>query len=250
MDAPHTTMMDERIDMAHWFPMVEPLDVPTPETYKVELQQDGDGMPTFDMDRAVEIVTEFGGEAFIRSGYKSAALNSSESVIRSSEPERINTQVSELLSQHVMMQLPTGGNVWFRELLDVNFCAYARENLAPEIRVFIRDNEVVCYHPRLEGFEKYPQHKETAIDFIESAWEREYAEYETEYDKRESVKTYAERVADAVDGWWSVDFVMDKNGKCWLIDMALDGVYDAEERNGEGLRHISEHPGDCEHQIV
>lgn len=250
MDAPHTTMMDERIDMAHWFPMVEPLDVPTPETYKVELQHDGDGMPTFDMERAVEIVTEFGGEAFIRSGYKSAAINLDESIIRTPDPEQIKLQVSELLTQHVMMQLPTGGNVWFRELLDVNFCAYARENIAPEIRVFIRDNDVVCYHPRLEGFEKHPQHKETAIDYINNAWEREYAEYEPEHVKKESVKTYAERVADAVDGWWSVDFLMDTHGDVWLIDMALDGTYDGAERDRDGIQSISEHPGDCEHQIV
>lgn len=249
MDAPQASFTDDRIDMAYWYPKVAELDVPTPETYSVELFENGEGRPDWDTERAAHIVEKLGGEAFIRSGYKSAQMAMSGSHIPNTNHEAIDETIAELLSQHVMMSLPTGGNVWLRTNLDVNFCAYTRENLVPEVRVFIRDGDVVCHHPRLEGFDDHPEHKETAIDYIESAWEREYAEYEPEEHRKESLKTYAERVADEMDGWWSVDFIMDRDGDWWLTDMALDALYDASDRGKDEMRSISEHPGDCEHQI-
>lgn len=252
MDAPRVSFTDDRIDLAHWYPIVSELDVPTPETHKIELYKGENGAPDFDMDQAVEAVEKLGGEAFIRSGYKSAAMNHHGSLINSTHEDEVEHTVNELLSQHLMMGLPTGGNVWFRELLDIDFCAYSRSNLVPEVRVFIRDGEIVCYHPRLEGFDDHPEHKEKAVGYIESAWEREYAEHHPDRVKKESVKTYAERVAETIDGWWSVDFVMDRSGDFWLTDMALDGVYDASERGGkkEGLHTVSEHPEDCENELV
>lgn len=235
--APIAEFHDERIDMAHWFPTLRDLDVPTPESQPLPLEwpEDDGGPPTWDNDLAAEIVENMGGEAFVRSGYKSAQLHHSGSHIQSPDPKDVHDTIAELLSQHVMMQMPLGESLWFREWLDLNFCAYARENLVPEVRVFIQNGEVVCHHPRLEGFGGHEDHRETAEEYIESGWSSEHRD--------ETVGDYAERVAAAFDGCWSVDFVMDRSGDWWCTDMALDALY---QRDGEWM-NISEHPGDCPH---
>jgi hypothetical protein len=245
---PKAEFHDERIDMAYWYPKVRDLDVPTPESQPLPLDKNVDGAPEYDTELACEIVENLGGEAFARSGYKSAAHSLNEgSHVQDYTTETVEKTLSELLFQHAMMQMPLGKSLWLREWLDLDFCAYARDNLVPEMRAFIRNGKVVCYHPRLEGFKNHESHRETAEQFIESGWcppERE--EYETE-PKPTGVKEYAQRVADAFDGCWSVDFVMDRNGDWYCTDMALDALYDLSERGKDGWSNISEHPGDCEH---
>lgn len=238
-EVPVASFHDDRLDMAHWFPMIRDLDVPTPETQPLPLDRSGEGPPEWDTGLTSEIVENLGGEAFVRSGYKSAQIDQSGSHIFSAASEEIDRTLMELLSQHAMMGMRLGESLWLREYLDVDFCAYGREPLVPEVRAFIRDGEVVCHHPRLEGFEDHPDHRETAEEFIESGWDSEHRD--------ETVQDYAERVADAVDGWWSVDFIMDRSGHWYCTDMALDALYWRDEE--EFWTGISEHPGDCEHAI-
>lgn len=237
---PKATFHDDRLDMAHWFPMLEPLDIPVPETVPVELERQEDGPPEWDTAATAEKLKRFDGEAFVRSGFKSAQMHQSGSHIRGYDD--IDPTITELLSQHVMMGMRIGEKLWLREWLDLDFCAYSRDPLVPEVRVFIRDGEVVCHHPRLEGFESAPgghEHREVAEDYFESGWCGEHRD--------ETVEDYAERVADALDGWWSVDFVMDRDGNWYCTDMALDAVYWRED--GEMWSGISEHPGDCDHDV-
>lgn len=249
IDVPVESFHDPRIDMAYWLPKVRELDVPVPNSLPLPLRRREGKMPEWDDDRAVKIVEALGGEAFARSGYKSAQHQLEEgSHIRSADPEEVGMTLLELGSQHVMMAMPMGKSFWLREWLDLNFCHYCRDNLVPEVRAFVRDGEVVCHHPRLEGFDGHDHHRETAEEFIENAWP---AEIDHGYRDHEGLEVYAQRVADAFDGdgWWSVDFVMDTNGDWWLTDMALDGLYDLEIRGQEGYRGISEHPGDCPNDV-
>lgn len=246
---PKASFHDERLDMAHWYPKIQPLDIPTPESVMVELDRSSDGPPEYDTAEVAEKLKRFDGEAFVRTGYKSAQMHSSGSHIH--DYDDIDATLMELLSQQVMMGMSLGKGLWLREWLDVDFCAYSRDPLVPEVRVFIRDNEVVCHHPRLEGFsgEHGEHHREVAEQYIESGWEPiEPAEYEERDEAPDGVKDYAERVAEAVDGWWSVDFIMDRNGDWYCTDMALDAVYWREDQ--EAWSGISEHPGDCEHDIT
>lgn len=237
---PKASFHDDRLDMAHWFPKLEPLDIPTPESVMVELDRSGDGPPEYDTAEVAEKLKRFDGEAFVRTGYKSAQMHSSGSHIY--DYDDIDATLMELLSQQAMMGMRLGEGLWLREWLDVDFCAYSRDPLVPEVRVFIRDNEVVCHHPRLEGFDDPhgEHHREVAEGYIESGWEGSPH-------REETVKDYADRVAEAVDGWWSVDFVMDRNGDWYCTDMALDAVYWREDQ--EAWSGISEHPGECDHDI-
>lgn len=244
-DCPVVDFHDNRIDMAYWFPKICKADVPVPKTHALLLKQGADGPPSWDLERACEVVDQLGGEAFVRSGYKSAQFGASGSHARDTSYTEVDRTLKELVSQHVMMQMPLGESLWLREYLDLDFCAYARDPLVPEVRVFIRDGDVVCHHPRLEGFEGHEDHRETAEEFIESGWDGEWRE--------ETVQEYAERVADVFDGdgWWSVDFVMDRSGGWYCTDMALDGVYNGAERGRENQwQNISEHASGCENNLM
>lgn len=240
-DCPIVSFTDERIDMAYWFPTLREIDVPVPESQPLPLERPDDGPPTWDSEFAAEVVENLGGEAFARSGYKSAAIHQSGSYIPNHGLETVDTTLKELVAQHGMMGLPVGEFLWLREYLDVDHCAYARAPLVPEVRAFIRDGEVVCHHPRLEGFDLAPggdELRERAVDAVERGWER-------------SVETYADRVATAFDGdgWWSVDFIQTVDGEWYCTDMALDGLYDGDQRGREGWQNLSEHASGCEHNL-
>lgn len=249
-DVPVESFHDHRLDMAYWYPRVRGLDVPTPESKPLPIERQENGPPKWDEGRGVEIVEQFGGEAFVRSGYKSAQHQLEEgSHIRAPTIEEFDRTLLELASQHVMMQMPMGESFWIREWLDLNFCHYSRHNLVPEVRAFVRDGEVVCHHPRLEGFDDHDDHRKLVEEFIENAWPTELGD--GYYRDHEGLEVYAQRVANTFDGdgWWSVDFVMDTNGNWWLTDMALDALYDLETRGAEGYMGISDHPGECENDV-
>lgn len=232
---------DPRIDKAYWYPRLRDADVPTPETLRISLERNGDGLPTWDTEEVCSVVEDLGGEAFVRSGYKSGQMALHQgSHITEPTPEDVDVTLTELVSQHAMMAMPVGKALWASEWLDLNFCAYARDNLVPEVRVFIRDGDVACHHPRLEGFGDHEDHRETAEEYIESSWDGEHRE--------ETLQDYATRVADAFDGdgWWSVDFVMNRGGQWWCTDMALDGLHYREDK---GWLNVSEHQDGCDNNL-
>jgi hypothetical protein len=83
----------------------------------------------------------------------------------------------------------------------------------PERRYFIKDGEVLCHHPYwFKGSIRNPS--------VEN-WEELSDEMNSE--KEEEIKlltSYSKIIADAVKGFWSIDFCKARNG-CWiLIDMA------------------------------
>lgn len=242
-DVPVVSFFGGRTDMAHWLPKLREIDVPVPESHPVPLAHDDDGPPEWETQVAIDVVERLGGEAFARSGYKSAQMNLEEGGhIRSADESAVDSTLLELGAQHAMRGMPMGESLWLREYLDVDFCRYCRENLVPEVRVFIRDGEIACHHPRLEGFDRAPDHHhDMALEFIESGWDGEHRD--------ETIEMYAERVADAFGGWWSVDFVMDTTGTWWLTDMALDALYDLTQRGREGYSGLSEHPGGCPNDV-
>lgn len=237
-DPPRLDFHDPRIDMAHWYPRLADLDVPTPASHRLEVERREDEPPTWDTEAARKIlVDELGGEAFARSGFKSAQHHlEAGSHLQSAELGAIDCTLKELVAQHGMMHMPIGEALWLREFLDLDYCPDRRGNFVPECRAFVRDGEVACYHPRLENFDRAPDgHYQRAVEYVEAAWTGEHGDV--------ALRTYAERVAAAFDdAWWSVDFVRDRDGQWWCTDMALDGIY---ERDGE-LRSLSAHPGDCE----
>jgi len=245
LDDTHTaeevSFYDDRIKMSHWYWDVEELDVPTPETVAVPWEKDGDGPPEWTTPTVMGAIEHVGGEAHVRSDYKSPQMDR----VASHDRGHINTVLSELLADHTIRQIPVGGAIWLREWLELDFVTFERRTCHPEVRVFIRDGEVVCHHPRLEWPDKdrVEPYRAEAHDIIEQAWSDVSDDVDLLWEPEESLNTYAERVADEFDGMWSVDFVCTTGGEWYLTDMALDAVY---ERDGE-LRGVSGHPTDCEH---
>jgi hypothetical protein len=235
-ELPIVDFVDERLQMSHWYPKLSSLDVPTPNTYSVPVEKREGEPPKWDSNAVQNAVESLGGEAFVRSDYKSASLGLDEgSHIGTNSTEAIDQCLKELVAQHSMMQLPLGQRFWLREWLSLNWDHYAPETLHPEIRVFIENGEVLCHHPRLQGFgrvESGDRRRSYAEDYIDQSWTNELEEY-------------AERVANEFTGSWSVDFVYTTDRDWYCTDMALRALTD---RGGE-LHSLSEHNPSCEHNL-
>ena len=133
-DVPVQSFFDERLDMAYWYPKLESVDVPMPETYELPLDRSGEGPPEWDTDKAVSIVETLGGKAFVRSGFASARNPMSlGGVICEPDREHIELVLLDLGSEQKMMKLPIGKSFWFREYLDIEFCVHSDDT-----RKFVR----------------------------------------------------------------------------------------------------------------
>lgn len=227
-----TSFFDERIRLDHWQPRLQELDIPTLETHIFELEPQDEGMPEWDTGGIQETIEALGGEAHVRSMYKSAIHMPKEGgYLAAPSEEHIDHTIAELLSQHVMGQLKTGGAIAVREWLDLNFCHYARDPLHPEVRTFIEDGEVKYIFPRLnkrdfvnaaggEGL------WETALDYIDS--------------DADQIKRWAYEAAQEFDeAPFSLDFVMDTHGDWYATDMAVDALYFSPSK--ERWHNLSEH---------
>lgn len=239
-DSPPTaSFFDDRLKLSHWLPRLATANVPVPKTEIIPFQIDEGrgGIPlTWETDTIVEQVEGLGGEAFIRSEYKSAHIDTEAgSHIATAEPEHIDTTLNELIFQHLMGELRTGRQLVLREWVDLDYCPDAFETLHPEIRYFVRDGQVRYSWPRMdtEAFERVSdgeQLYQSVLDRIE--------------DHRDTLDTYAECVAAAFEPTgigWSVDFVIssDPDPEIFCIDMALDALYWSERK--DGWHNISEH---------
>lgn len=240
LEIPTADFHNKETALGNWFELVEPLDVPTPETHKLELNHDVEGPPEWNTQEAISLVEQLGGEAFVRSDFKSASHNLTEgSYIHEASEEATERTLTSLLSQHVMMQMPLGKNIYLREWLDLDWHGYARDTCHPEVRFFIRNGEVTCYHLRSDF-----RNQEHLKDKARAFFDKTNSDYPT---LTETVHEYAQTVAEAVsdEAWYSVDFVLTRDYDWYLTDMALNAVY---ERDGE-YQNISAHPGDCKHDL-
>jgi len=233
---------DPRIALCQWQPIVEDSDIPTPETHSLQVTRSEDGVPEWDTDEAVDIVKWFRGEAFVRSDFKSASNVDRGSHIFTSERDHVEMTLKELTASHSMMQMPLGKYLHFREWLDLEWVAYgSRYTYHPEIRFFLRDGEVTCYHLRSE-FGQHEEFKSKARQYIEP--DNGFFDSITE-----EVHSYAESLADELaahaDIWYSADFVLTTDREWYLTDMAVDALYESHK----GIIGVSSHPDDCDHNI-
>lgn len=235
-DLPTADFHDERNALGHWHSRLADLDVPTPRTEFVPYEE-GDGLPEYSMDDVRSVVDSLGGRAHIRGHFASSRLMSEHGSHLTSDMtnQQIQVEILELLTQQRQMRMPDGKQIVIREWINLNWCNYAFETLHPECRVFVEDGEVLCHHPRLEGFEPAScgdEYRESAVQTIDRYW-------------GDVLKPYAEEIAAEFEGSWSVDFVCTPQMDWYCTDMALRALY---ERDGE-LHGMSEHPGDCEHDL-
>jgi hypothetical protein len=104
--------------------------------------------------------------------------------------------------------------------LSYRFRAFGGLPIGCERRYFIRDGEVICHHPYWvkEAIKFYQQSK----NWENLPWQMWLKELNTESEIEVRILTnIAEMVGSVLPGSWSVDFAKDREGKWWLIDMAL-----------------------------
>ncbi|WP_153952960.1 hypothetical protein [Halosegnis longus] len=231
--------------MQYWYNELTETDVPVPETRTVSVIESVTGTPTYDTDEVIDVVDELGGTAFVRSEYK-ASYTARQSKIPDTNPENVEYWMTEFLSTLAMQGLPVGEQLWLREWLDLDWAGDDLDPWHPEIRAFIDDGEVLCWH--LRDADELHNADEIVEDVGLSPSMNPVGSLRAWLapDWEETVSEYAQAVADQFEGSWSVDFVKTTDGDWYCTDMALRALTPV---SGE-WNEMSGHPGNCEHQLV
>ena len=223
----------DRNSLLYWSPKVKNL-APVPETVWVEIEDRvvewlDKGIPEDFINKLKERAKEIGYPLFMRTDQFSGKHSYKNTCYVKSE-DNLRRNLFRLIEENEcasVVGLPVNAIVLRKFIeLDWRFHAFSGLPIAVEVRYFIRDNDVQCWHFY------WP---EDAIRFVEEDvdWRSELHNMvvEAELDVDIHMK-YAKRVAREIDGYWSIDFARAKSGEWYLIDMAI----------GEE----SYHPSECE----
>lgn len=221
-----------RLDYYHSHLVEAGVPVPETEFFEVELNE---AAPDFDEAAISEYMIENGWKhAFVRGMYASAKLDPvAGSHLHSQDRNDIRRTISELISQHIMMERPLGNRIAVREWIDLDYCPRSerRHQHKTEVRYFIDGGEILYRFP---GESEFTAKNLVCGDLF--SYVREDLESGVEYPD-----DLAGRVAREFDELsWSVDFVRDaKTGEWFCPDMGLNGLYWNETQ--EKWVSISEH---------
>lgn len=208
-----------------WFPKIEAAGLPVPRTLiataDCDLTSLIDGeLPSCWHDLIAHLklfAEEIGLPCFLRTGHTSGKHSWNETCYLESLDD-LETQVANLVEYSVLadiMGLPT--DVWaVRELIETEPLFYAFHGRMPivrEFRLFVRDDKIEHIQPY------WPS------DAIEAPSDPDWHAILTKASKLwphdTSLCGLAVQAVEAVGGgYWSVDFLRDKNEKAWLTDMA------------------------------
>jgi hypothetical protein len=204
--------------MLYWWPKIKDLGIPVPRTEIVEF-----GSQDFtSSDRLEERVNLIGLPVFIRTDLCSGKHDWNQSCF----VDRMNVliqrfaKVDENNVRWRMLGIEPKALV-IREFLDLesSFRAFiGNMPITKERRYFVKDGKVICHHPYwpVTAFNNHPARM---VDDIN--WKQKLEILNQEDDSESILVNYAEKVSWAVDGYWSIDFAKGRNGKWYLIDMAL-----------------------------
>lgn len=207
-----------------WYPVASEV-VRTPRTAIVPVEYDliflVDGMEPKGYEELLErldkAASEIGYPVFFRSGQTSAKhdWDHAHCVVRCREDFK---KAIPALVEYSCMGFPEQSweILMVRQFLDVK--AICRKDsgtpISREFRFFIEDGAVSHVQPY------WPEHA-VAGHTEETGWEERLREMSVlSTDEYEYLKAETLKVAQAVPGDWSVDWLQDRNGDWWMIDMA------------------------------
>lgn len=212
--------------MLYWFHLVKELPIPQPRTEFVLSKDDwwkyldGERLPEQDIKTLKEAIKRMGYPVFMRTDLASGKHQYLHSSYVDSE-DKVVQNLFGLIEQNALRDM------WFNTIvvrefihLDWKFKAFDGLPIASERRYFIKDGEVTCRHPYWiqDAIRFYGREKQ----WEDTTWKKWLQELNTESEVEIKILTnYAEMIASVLDGAWSVDFARDRDGKYWLIDMAL-----------------------------
>lgn len=216
--------------MFYWYQKVKDLDIPQPRTESYRFTKDEfkairdeEGIMPSIYENCFSVAKKIGYPLFMRTDNSSVKHSWKKTCYVPSE-DVLKSHIMELLTESAMqgwMSYVDRG-LFFRELLElevghkygVPFTAFFGEfPVNKERRYFIKDGAIQCFHPYW-----YPPaiHDASYPDYQDTL---DYLNKETNEEKK-LLSEYALKVADVMDGYWSVDFAKALDGKWYLIDMA------------------------------
>lgn len=236
----------DKTSLLYWYPKVSDLGILTPKTKIVPLLDkerkeylfgEDDGFNTGRLEKEIKkvIKKELKLPVFMRTDYYSGKHNWDRTCYIDTL-DKVHKNLFELVVESKMADIMGPGlpinAIIMREFIsmDSRFTAFFGMPVNPERRYFIRDGKSLCHHP----YWVKDAIRENASKLLPENWESIVDEINSESEEEIKVLTgYSQKVADVLDGFWSVDFCKAKDGRWILIDCA------------EGAK--SWHPRDCKY---
>lgn len=222
----------EKNSLLYWYPKIKKLPIPMPKTVIVKIPFENflnfldDPSALKDYQKEIILAAKkVGFPLFLRTDLASGKHDWLETCYVE-KPEKLMRNIYGVVEANFTadpvrhpLGLPCQALV-FREFveLDCKFKAFNGLPIARERRYFIKDGKVMCHHPY------WP---EDAIRFWRETkepdnWKEMLAELNLERPREIKLLTsYAEKVAEILEGYWSIDFAKAKTGIWYLIDAAL-----------------------------
>ena len=226
------TQTEDKNSLLYWYPKIKDLGIATPKTEIVLLSEKekeqyykiGDccsGLSRLEKEIENTINKNFKFPVFIRTDHYSGKHDWTETCYVESF-NKLMDNLSGLIIQTKLINTIFGGlplnAIVVREFIEMDskYSAWGGMPVNPERRYFINDKKVICHHPYwieeaiMRGTKPFPED-----------WTNILARMNEEAKEEIDLLTsYSEKVANALDGFWSVDFCKAKDGRWILIDCA------------------------------
>lgn len=219
---------ENKNNMVYWYPLLKQIRMRVPDTIFVHSGncdllslsdgKDPKGLELF-MGRLEEVIKEIGMPCFLRTGMMSGK-HSWKDTCYIDKLDDLKSHIASLVEESCIANiagLPFDFSIWaVRKLISTTplFTAfYGDMPITRERRLFIRDGKLECNHPywpkeSFEGEENWTQDLQDELDFIDTP-------------DQEELKQMAEYVGKYFTGYWSLDFLQDRDFNWWLTDMAV-----------------------------
>jgi hypothetical protein len=212
--------------LSHWYPKIQSIKgINIPETKIIPFDYN-DLLHSLDsnftegfkdsLKKVENAADEIGYPCFIKNSLFSAKHSWKDSCYIQNR-EQIKDHLRNITSDCYCVNAGDSLYVIVRKLIPTKaaFFAFSQMPVTKERRYFIKDGKVTFHHPYW-----IPKSIENASC---EDWESKLNELNWESDEEILILTsLSEQVSKHIDGAWSVDWLQDKNGEWFLIDMALE----------------------------
>lgn len=214
-------------DFTFWYPQLLTYGLPMPKSilvssYDVKLGYLTDGKTPDNiqlfLNRLKLACDQIGYPCFLKTGQTSNKHDWKNSCFIKNKEENLLNHVANIVELSFIANIagpPLFYDHWIvRELLPTEtVCTafYGEMPIAREVRYFFKGGKLQCHHPYWpdEAF----SHQEELLPKV-----KKLQEFTTEeLDEPNKMVGY---IARLMEGYWSIDLLLDKNNKWWVIDMA------------------------------
>lgn len=225
--------MREKASFPYWWNKIRSLDIPQPKTVYVPMDEKELRDAMVDITSLQDAADDIGGyPIFLRTDQTSVKHGwQNTCYVRSAadmKQHALHILEADIMADMAGYMTPSGFAV--REFLELDhmFCAFSgRIPISTEVRVFLRDGSIECVHPYwpAEAIMQWVERQSLDIDATTSQipenW-RDILGRQNAKIARDAItiQEMALKVAGIMDGWWSCDMALGRNGIWYMIDMA------------------------------